>query len=37
MGEELTFASREAFRQWLQEHGQLSGGVWLLLGKSGGP
>ncbi len=37
MEEELTFDNREAFRQWLQEHGQHSGGVWLLFGKSGGP
>ena len=33
----LEFASREAFRSWLEEHCQSSGGVWLLLGKAGGP
>lgn len=33
----LEFASREAFRCWLEEHCQSSGGVWLLLGKAGGP
>ena len=33
----LTFASREEFRRWLQEHCQSSGGVWLLFGKAGGP
>ena len=33
----LEFPSREAFRGWLQEHGQSSPGVWLLFGKAGGP
>lgn len=33
----MTFAGREEFRQWLQEHCRSSSGVWLLFGKSGGP
>ena len=33
----MTFPNRAAFRDWLEEHGQTSGGVWLLLGKAGGP
>ncbi len=36
-GGPLEFPSREAFRSWLQEHGQSSPGVWLLFGKAGGP
>ena len=37
MGDSMEFASREAFRRWLSEHGQSSAGVWLLFGKAGGP
>lgn len=37
MTEYLCFDSREAFRLWLQENAALSGGVWLLFGKLGGP
>lgn len=33
----MTFPNRAAFRDWLQEHSQSSGGVWLLFGKPGGP
>lgn len=37
MEDVLEFAGREEFRSWLEEHGQSSGGVWLLFGKAGGP
>lgn len=37
MPENLQFASREEFRDWLTENGATSGGVWLLFGKQGGP
>ena len=37
MTEYLTFISRDEFRNWLYDHCQSSGGVWLLFGKSGGP
>lgn len=37
MEDSMEFASREAFRRWLSEHGQSSAGVWLLFGKAGGP
>lgn len=37
MGETLTFAGREEFREWLSAHCQSSSGVWLLFGKAGGP
>ncbi len=37
MNDILTFADREAFREWLLEHCLSSGGVWLLFGKTGGP
>lgn len=37
MEDVLEFAGREEFRRWLEEHGQSSGGVWLLFGKAGGP
>lgn len=37
MSEPLLFLTRELFRQWLEEHGESSDGVWLLFGKSGGP
>ncbi len=33
----MEFSSREAFREWLEAHGQSSEGVWLLFGKAGGP
>lgn len=33
----LEFASREEFREWLNDNCLLSEGVWLLFGKSGGP
>lgn len=33
----LHFSSREDFRSWLKANGRISGGVWLLFGKSGGP
>lgn len=37
MAEMLEFPNRAAFRAWLQENGRSSEGVWLLLGKKGGP
>lgn len=37
MGDLLEFANREEFRAWLSEHCLSDGGVWLLLGKAGGP
>lgn len=37
MEEILEFASRDGFRNWLQEHCLSDTGVWLLFGKSGGP
>lgn len=37
MSNVLEFSNREAFRSWLRENGQTSGGVWLLFGKAGGP
>lgn len=37
MNEYLQFACREEFRGWLEENCLSSGGVWLLLGKPGGP
>lgn len=33
----LQFASREDFRNWLEDNCLSSDGVWLLFGKSGGP
>ena len=33
----LEFADRDSFRQWLHDNCRSSPGVWLLLGKSGGP
>ncbi len=33
----LLFASRDEFRNWLQDNCLSSGGVWLLFGKAGGP
>lgn len=37
MAEMLEFETREAFREWLTSHSQSSGGIWLLIGKMGGP
>lgn len=37
MGEWLTFATRDDFRDWLSENCMSSEGVWLLFGKAGGP
>ena len=37
MTEMMTFADRQAMRAWLGAHGAMSGGIWLLLGKKGGP
>ncbi len=37
MSDNLKFASREEFRQWLHENCLSSPGVWLLFGKAGGP
>lgn len=37
MDEVLTFCNRQDFRKWLSENCLTSGGIWLLLGKSGGP
>jgi len=34
MGNQLTFTDRQAFRGWLEEFGEKSGGVWLLFGKN---
>lgn len=33
----LIFPDRAAFRDWLEQNGADSGGVWLLFGKKGGP
>lgn len=33
----LQFSSRDEFRDWLEQNGESSGGVWLLFGKRGGP
>lgn len=33
----LEFANRAVFRDWLEEYGMDSEGVWLLFGKKGGP
>jgi uncharacterized protein YdeI (YjbR/CyaY-like superfamily) len=33
----LTFPDRDSFRNWLTENGTISGGVWLLFSKKGGP
>ncbi|WP_291291429.1 YdeI/OmpD-associated family protein [Enterococcus sp.] len=32
-----TFTSRKEFRDWLQEHCKSSEGIWLFMGKTGGP
>lgn len=37
MPEYLQFASRNEFRLWLINNGMSSAGVWLVLGKAGGP
>lgn len=37
MSDILQFADRQQFRDWLQVNCRLSAGVWLILGKSGGP
>lgn len=37
MSETLEFTGRNDFRKWLHEHCLSSAGVWLLLGKPGGP
>ncbi len=37
MAELLAFAARGEFRSWLEENCRTSPGVWLLLGKPGGP
>lgn len=37
MSEQMEFAGREEFRQWLTEHCLSNTGVWLLFGKAGGP
>ena len=33
----MQFTDRTEFREWLSEHCQSSGGIWLLFGKAGGP
>ncbi len=35
--EQVRFASREEFREWLSENGQSVKSIWLVLGKKGGP
>lgn len=37
MSEQIQFESRDNFRQWLQTNCLTSKGVWLVLGKTGGP
>ena len=37
MGDVMVFADRAEFRRWLLDNCLSSGGVWLLLGKAGGP
>lgn len=37
MNEVLQFLNREEFRKWLSQHCLNHNGVWLLLGKAGGP
>ena len=37
MNEHLQFISRDEFRNWLKDNCLTSGGIWLLLGKSGDP
>lgn len=35
--EQLQFASRDDFREWLGEHGRSVQGIWMVFGKKGGP
>jgi uncharacterized protein YdeI (YjbR/CyaY-like superfamily) len=37
MVEQLQFASRAEFRNWLKDHCVSSGGIWVLFGKTGRP
>lgn len=37
MGDVMVFADRAEFRRWLLDNCLSSGGIWLLLGKAGGP
>lgn len=37
MSDIMRFPDREAFRAWLSEHCLTSRGIWVLLGKAGGP
>ena len=37
MNEYLIFSSRDEMHSWLAENCDISGGVWLLFGKTGGP
>jgi len=37
MNDYLQFPSRQEFRAWLESNCMVSGGVWLLFGKPGGP
>ena len=37
MNEMMEFSSREDFRKWLTEYCLSEEGIWLLLGKAGGP
>lgn len=37
MYKQLTFASKEDFRKWLEENHDTSEGAWLVFGKAGGP
>jgi uncharacterized protein YdeI (YjbR/CyaY-like superfamily) len=37
MPEELMFATRHEFREWLMKNAATSGAVWLVFGKAGGP
>lgn len=37
MSEIMEFADREEFRKWLYENCLSKDGIWLLLGKAGGP
>lgn len=35
MKKEIIFETREEFREWLENNGRTSGGIWLILGKTG--
>lgn len=37
MAQPILFETAGAFREWLMENAQTSGGIWLLFGKRGGP